>query len=129
MAYIRTVSSEMKDEAVAAIASGSFSQVFGNVTLAQALRNPLAMQSTKVRRAIKESYRKEVDEYNSMSENQNFEDKNVDDSNNGSGVVVDDPDDSGALDGFSEEDITIVIDGVASVKTFLIKTPSTTTTS
>ena len=63
-----------------------------------------------------------------MSENQNFEDKNVDDSNNGAGVVVDDPDDSGALDGFSEEDITIVIDGVASVKTFLIKEPSTITT-
>jgi len=52
----------------------------GGMTLSEALRTPAAQSSTRVRRAIKEAYRKAREEQNSTGVDENFDDKGVTDS-------------------------------------------------
>ena len=89
----------------------------GGLTLSEALRTPEAQRSTKVRRNIKKLYRGELDEDNGQTRNQNFGDNGNDSADTSSGTDTT-PSESIA-DDFSTEDITIVVDGIAVVRTFL----------
>ncbi len=110
----------MESAAVAQIASSSFYATFGDTTLSEALRQPLAQQSTKVRRAIKESYEKTLEESNQTGVTDSYL-TSVDDPNNSS---VDNPkEEDDTTSGFGEEDIYVISNGVLVVRTFLTKDP------
>jgi hypothetical protein len=113
-----TITSEMESAAVAQIASSSFYATFGDATISEALRQPLAQQSTKVRRAIKESYKKSLEETNQTGVTGSYL-TSVDDPNDSSiDDKADKDDDSGS---FEEEDIYYIVNGTLVQKTFLTK--------
>ena len=113
-----TITSEMESAAVAQIASSSFYATFGDATIYEALRQPLAQQSTKVRRAIKESYKKSLEETNQTGVTGSYL-TSVDDPNDSSiDDKADKDDDSGS---FEEEDIYYIVNGTLVQKTFLTK--------
>lgn len=108
----------MESAAVAQIASSSFYATFGDATISEALRQPLAQQSTKVRRAIKESYKKSLEETNQTGVTGSYL-TSVDDPNDSSiDDKADKDDDSGS---FEEEDIYYIVNGTLVQKTFLTK--------
>lgn len=93
----------------------------GGRTLSEALRSRAAQTSTKERRRIKEAYRRAKESANLTGENDSFKSGGIDDSND-----VGMSDNRGAslgtsTDGFSEESLTVVINGSAVTKTFLTK--------
>lgn len=118
MAY-STVSSELEKQIESQIAASSFEQVFGASTLSQALSTPIATQSTRVRRAIKDSYKKNIDQENIQTANQTFDSNSVDDSFRGVGESIVSSSSSSSIDNFEETDIYVIIDGIVVQKKFL----------
>lgn len=116
-----TISSEMAEQAVAQISSAGFYQTFGDATVSEALRSPLAVQSTKVRRAIKDAYR-ESQNTNQTSTTDSYL-TSVDDPNNSntgeSTTSTTSSSSSSSTDNYDETDIYVIIDGIAVQKTFL----------
>jgi hypothetical protein len=116
------IDTRQEKELASQIAASNFDQMFGGSTLSEALRTPMATQSTRVRRAIKDSYKKNIDQENAQNSNQTFEHISTDDSFNAIGESVQES--SGDIDSFEETDIYVVINGVAELKTFLTKDAS-----
>lgn len=115
-----TITSDMENLAVNQISSRSFYNTFGDVTLSEALRNPLAQQSTKVRRAIKDAYQLSIQNTNQTGLNDSYL-TSVDDPNDTSGstATANENDD---IAGYDEESIFVIVNGVLTIKTFLTKT-------
>ena len=113
------VTSEMENVAVAQISSQSFYSTFGDVTLSEALRSPLAQQSTKVRRAIKNAYRDSVQETNQTGVTETYL-TSVDDPNETTGAPASSKENE-AIQGYDEEDIFVIVNGILTIRTFLTK--------
>lgn len=105
------------------ILSGSFRSVFGDATLSEALRSPLAQQSTKVRRAIKESYKASQEE-NQTNTTGKFN-VGVDTPDGESHSAVSTSLSNDILNSYDDESIAVVINGVLEVRTFLTKQNTT----
>ena len=113
-----TISSEMAEQAVAQISSAGFYQTFGDATVSEALRSPLAVQSTKVRRAIKDAYR-EAQNTNQTSTTDSYLTSVDDPNNSNTGESTTSSSSSSSADDYEETDIYVIIDGIAVQKTFL----------
>ncbi len=114
----KTISSEMQEQAAAQISSAGFYQTFGDATVSEALRSPLAVQSTKVRRAIKDAY-KATQNTNQTSTTDSYL-TSVDDPNNSNiGESTTSSSSSSSVDDYDETDIYVIIDGIAVQKKFL----------
>lgn len=107
----------MVEQAAAQISSAGFYKTFGDATVSEALRSPLAVQSTKVRRAIKDAYR-EAQNTNQTSTTDSYL-TSVDDPNNSNTGESTSSSSSSSIDDYEETDIYVIIDGFAVQKTFL----------
>jgi hypothetical protein len=114
-----TITSEQVDLAVSQISSGSFYETFGTQSISEALRSPLAQQSTKVRRAIKEAYNQNIERTNQTGTTDSYL-TSVDDPNNESAGSPAQTSSSG-VDSFEEEEIFVIVNGILSSRTFLTK--------
>lgn len=113
-----TISSEMVEQASAQISSAGFYQTFGDVTVSEALRSPLAVQSTKVRRAIKDAYR-ETQNTNQTSTTDSYLTSVDDPNNSNTGESTTSSSSSSSIDDYEETVIYVIINGIAVQKTFL----------
>ena len=120
-----TITNEQVDLAVSQISSGSFYETFGTQSISEALRSPLAQQSSKVRRAIKEAYNQNIERTNQTGTTDSYL-TSVDDPNNesaGSPAAASSSDTS--VESFAEEEIFVIVNGILSSRTFLTKIPDT----
>jgi len=116
-----TITSEQVDLAVSQISSGSFYETFGTQSISEALRSPLAQQSSKVRRAIKEAYNQNIERTNQTGTTDSYL-TSVDDPNNeSSGSPAAASSSSSALAEFDEEQISVIVNGVLTSRVFLTK--------
>ncbi len=111
---------EAKERArVRAVGEAMGEAALGGQTLSEALRSPLAQTSTKERRRIKAAYRQAFESANLTGENDSYSGGGVDNSNK---VGLESTGRGGAVSGFSEETLTIVVNGAAETRVFLTKT-------
>jgi hypothetical protein len=117
-----TITSEQVDLAVSQISSGSFYETFGTQSISEALRSPLAQQSSKVRRAIKEAYNQNIERTNQTGTTDSYL-TSVDDPNNESSgsPAASSSSSSSSLDEFDEELIFVIVNGLLTSRTFLTK--------
>lgn len=111
---------EAKERArVRAVGEAMGEAALGGQTLSEALRSPLAQTSTKERRRIKAAYRQAFESANLTGENDSYSGGGVDNSNK---VGLESTGRGGAVSGFDEETLTIVVNGAAETRVFLTKT-------
>ena len=81
----------------------------GGMTLSEALRTPAAQSSTRVRRQIKETYRKVREVQNSTGVDESFDDKGVNDST--INTISKEEESNFDINTYNEKSVVIVIDG------------------
>jgi hypothetical protein len=81
----------------------------GGMTLSEALRTPEAQSSTRVRRQIKETYRKAREAQNSTGVDESFDDKGVNDST--VNTVSEAEESNFDINTYNEKSVIIVEDG------------------
>ena len=81
----------------------------GGMTLSEALRTPAAQSSTRVRRQIKDTYRKVREAQNSTGVDENFDDKGVTDST--INTISEEEETNYDLGSYNEKSVIIVEDG------------------
>ena len=81
----------------------------GGMTLSEALRTPAAQSSTRVRRQIKETYRKAREAQNSTGLGENFDDKGVTDSVINTVSVAEES--NFDINTYNERSVVLIVDG------------------
>lgn len=104
---------------VRAVGEAMGEAALGGQTLSEALRSPLAQTSTKERRRIKAAYRQAFESSNLTGENDSFTGGGVDNSNK---AGLESTTGGGGVEGFEEEELTIVVNGAAETRIFLTQT-------
>lgn len=111
---------EAKERArIRAVGEAFGEAALGGRTLSEALRSPRAQTSTKERRRIKAAYRQAFESANLTGENDSFTGGGVDNSNK---AGLESTTGGGGVEGFEEEELTIVVNGAAETRIFLTQT-------